>query len=147
MTKQHLVVALAGLGCLALGWVGAELVTAQDDGAEPQTRLAVLWTSGDPEVAHRMLLMYVNASQRAGWFDENLIIIWGPSSRLVAADKDLQAKIKAMAEAGVRFQACIACADSYGVTGTLRELGVEVKGMGAPLTRLLQDDDWDVITI
>ena len=47
---------------------------------------------------------------------------------------------------GVRFQACIACAEMYGVSPKLRELGVEVKPMGEPLTRLLQDDGWDVMT-
>ena len=37
-------------------------------------------------------------------------------------------------------------ADMYGVTPNLRELGVEVKPMGEPLTRLLQDDGCDVMT-
>ncbi len=111
------------------------------------TRLAVLWTSDDPLLAQRMLLMYVGASQRAHWFDENLIIIWGPSAKLVAEDKEIQAKIQSMMKAGVKFQACVACASMYGVVDPLRALGVEVKGMGAPLTKILQDDGWKVMTL
>ena len=68
------------------------------------------------------------------------LIVWGPSARLLAGDKDLQAKIKAMIKDGVVVQACIACADSYGVTETLRGLGIEVKAMGKPLTDILQSD-------
>jgi hypothetical protein len=50
----------------------------------------------------------------------------------LVADKNLQAEIKAMMADGVVAQACIACADSYGATRQLRDLGIEVKGMGIP---------------
>ena len=50
-----------------------------------------------------------------------------------------------MQEAGIEVVACRACADAYGVTGTLEALGVEVKYMGEPLTRMLKGD-WEVLT-
>ncbi len=109
------------------------------------TRLAVVWTSGDPDVAHRVCFMYTHAAKRNNWFDEINLIVWGPSARLLAADKDLQAKVDAMMKDGINVQACIVCADSYGVTETLRSFGIEVKGMGKPLTGRLQSD-WKVIT-
>jgi hypothetical protein len=111
----------------------------------PAGRLAVVWTSGDPEVAHRMCLMYSHAAKTAGWFGEVQLIVWGPSARLLAADKDLQAKVAAMQKDGVVVRACVVCADSYGVTARLRELGLEVKPMGPPLTELLKAD-WKVLT-
>ena len=40
---------------------------------------------------------------------------------------------------GVVFQSCIACANMYGVTPALRDLGIEVKPMGEPLTKRIQD--------
>lgn len=101
--------------------------------------LAVVWTSGDPEVAHRVCLMYTHAARKANWFDEVRLVVWGPSANLLAGDKDLQVKIKAMMADGVVVQACIVCADSYGVTESLRGLGIEVKGMGQPLTQMLKD--------
>jgi hypothetical protein len=100
-------------------------------------RLAVVWASGDPEVAHRVCLMYTHAAKRAGWADEVTLIVWGPSSRLLAADKDVQAKVKQMMQDGVRVEACIACANSYGITDDIRALGIEVKPMGEPLTDML----------
>ncbi len=149
MTKQSTAVLLLIVGGVALGMNVAPGAVAQSTKVEAKapTRLAVLWTSDNPLLAHRMLLMYVGASQRAHWFDENLIIIWGPSAKLVAEDKEIQAKIRSMMKAGVKFQACVACASMYGVTDQLRAMGVEVKGMGAPLTKILQDDDWDVMTL
>ena len=69
------------------------------------------------------------------------LIIWGPSQRLLVADKDVQAKIAAMRDAGVVVEACIACATSYGIVDDLKELGLEVKGMGGPLTDILKNDE------
>ena len=46
---------------------------------------------------------------------------------------------------GVKVQACVACADSYGVSQALRDLGLEVKAMGVPLTGMLKDD-WKMLT-
>jgi hypothetical protein len=60
--------------------------------------------------------------------------VWGPSSKLLAGDKALQAKIKTMLQDGVKIQACQACTDSYGVTEQLRAMEIEVKYMGKPLT-------------
>jgi hypothetical protein len=134
----------------ALAVVGTVMMLAQPatpplSAASAETKLAVVWTSGDPEVAHRVCLMYAHAATTQKWFDRVTLIVWGPSARLLAADKDVQAKIKSMMEDGVLVQACVVCADSYGVSERLRELGLEVKAMGLPLTRMLKDD-WKVIT-
>ena len=72
-------------------------------------------------------------------------VVWGPSARLLAGDKDLQAKIKGMLDDGVKIQACLACTDSYGVTEQLRKMGIEVKYMGKPFTDLIQQN-WHVLT-
>jgi hypothetical protein len=132
---------------------GALMIAATQPQQEPQSsaaavdgeRLAVVWTSGDPEVAHRMCLMYTHAAKRVGWFDEVRLIVWGPSARLLAADKDLQAKIADMQESGVVVQACVVCADSYGVSDDLRDLNIEVKPMGKPLSDLVKTG-WRVLT-
>ena len=118
---------------------------ARADNDEP-TRLAVVWTSGDAHVAHKMVFMYVYNAQKRGWYDQTLLIVWGPSSRLLAGDKELQAKVRQMADEGVKLQACKACADMYGVSPALSELGVVVKYMGEPLSQILQDDGWDTMT-
>jgi hypothetical protein len=109
------------------------------------SRLAVLWSSGDPDVAHRVCFMYTHNAKKQKWFDEVTLIVWGPSARLLAGDKDLQAEVRSMIADGVNVQACLACSDSYGVTEQLRRLGIDVKYMGKPLTDLLQQG-WKVLT-
>jgi len=132
------------LACIAGGAFCAFGGNARAD--EPRrTRLAVLWTSGDPDVAHQACFMYTHNARKAGWFDEVRLIVWGPSAKLLAGDKNLQAEVKAMIADGVKVQACVACANSYGVSDDLRALGIEVKGMGKPLSNLIQSD-WKVLT-
>jgi hypothetical protein len=119
--------------------------SASETPATPR-KLTIVWTSGDPEVAHRMVLMYGHAAKKNEWFDEIRVIIWGPSSRLTAADKDIQAKLAEMKASGVILEACVVCADSYGVTDRLRELGINVKPMGKPLSDTIQDSTTHVVT-
>ena len=118
--------------------------TSVNVGMDP-SRLAVLWTSGDREVALKVAFMYTLNAKSRGWFDEVTLIVWGPSSRLLAQDQELQEYVQRMAEEGVTIVACQACADSYGVSEELEALGIEVKYMGVPLTEMLKGD-WKVLT-
>jgi hypothetical protein len=122
------------------------LAAAQQTRAQETDKLAVVWTSGDPDVAHRMCLMYTQAARTQGWFDEVTLIVWGPSQRLLAADKDIQEKVAAMREDGVLVEACIACARSYGLVDRLEALGLPVRPMGEPLSDYLKDDGWQVVS-
>ena len=108
-------------------------------------RLAVIWSSGDPMIAHKVCFMYTHNAKRRGWFDEVTLIVWGPSAELLTRDASLQEAIKAMKADGVVLEACKACSDSYGASETLTELGIDVKYMGVPLTEMLQGD-WQVLT-
>lgn len=144
MTRRILMTVALPLALTIGVTVFACLAGAQEK-SSPDGRLAVIWTSGDPEVAHRVCFMYTQNAKKQKWFDEVTLIVWGPSARLLAGDKDLQAKVKAMIGDGVKVQACLACADSYGVTQQLRDLGIEVKYMGKPLTDLLKQG-WKVLT-
>ncbi len=109
-------------------------------------KLAVLWTSGDPDVAEKMGFMYTYNAKKQGWFDEVVLIVWGPSAKLLSENEMLQDYIKDMQEAGVKVEACTACAKMYGVNEQLEELGIEVKGMGIPLTNYLKDG-WKTLSL
>ena len=114
-------------------------VKAQDQDMETKKeKLVVLWTSGDPDVAEKSCLMYTHAAKRNGWFDEVVLIVWGSSSRLLAENEALQEKVKAMIKDGVILEACIACSNMLGVTEELKALGIDVKGMGVPLTNYMK---------
>jgi len=113
--------------------------------AQDNSKLVVVWTSGDKDVAIKMVYMYTFNAKKQGWFDDVTFVIWGPSSKLLSEDAELQEYLGRMKEAGINLQACIACANMYGVTDKLRSMGVEVKGMGKPLTDMLKAD-YKVIT-
>lgn len=100
--------------------------------------LIILWTSGDPDVALKMVFMYAGTSARVKWWGHVKLIIWGPSSKLTAENPEIQQGIAKMQENGVIIEACKACADDYGVSDTLSSLGIDVKYMGKPLTEYLK---------
>jgi hypothetical protein len=108
-------------------------------------KLAVVWTSGDKEVAEKMVFMYTFNAAKYKWWDQINFIIWGPSSKLLSEDKDLQEYIGKMKEVGINVYACKACADMYGVSADLEKIGAEVKYMGKPLSEYLESD-FKVIT-
>jgi hypothetical protein len=105
---------------------------------ENQDELYVLWTSGDRNVALSMVFMYTFNSKAKGWWEDVCLIVWGPSAKLLAEDAELQDRVRQMLEASIDVVACRACADMYGVSEILEKLGVEVKGMGHPLSQLLK---------
>lgn len=100
--------------------------------------LLIVWTSGDPEVAHKMVFMYAFNAQKNGWWDQVTLLIWGPSSKLSSEDKEIQASLKKMQDQGVELLACKGCADLYGVSSKLEELGIEVKYTGTYLTDFMK---------
>ena len=111
-----------------------------------ENKICLVWVNGDREAALNMLFMYALNSKLQGWWDEVRLIVWGPSAKLLAGDVELQTEIKQMAEAGVQVWACKACADRYGVSAALQEIGVLVRYTGEPFTQMLQAD-WKVLTI
>jgi hypothetical protein len=119
---------------------------AEGEGADPTGRLMVVWTSADPDVADKVCLMYTHAAKTYGWFAEVTLVVWGPSQRLLVGDPTLQAKVAAMREDGIVVQACVACASKLDLVDELETLGVEVKGMGVPLTEALKDPGTEVLT-
>jgi hypothetical protein len=144
MRKLNIV--LAGGILLAGVLAGQVFVNAQNTEYQAQSsKLAVVWTSGDADVAYKVCFMYTNAAKTSKWFDEVTLIVWGPSSRILAGDEKLQEEIKKMMDNGVDVKACVACANMYGVADKLRQLGIEVKGMGKPLSEMLKSD-WKVLT-
>ena len=110
-----------------------------------ENRLAVIWSSADREVARTVCFMYTHNAKRNNWFDEVHLIIWGPSALMLSHDLELQVEIQAMKQSGVVVEACQRCTDMLRVSDELRELDIDVKPMGLPLTNMLKDC-WKVLT-
>ncbi len=111
-----------------------------------EDKLVVLWTSGDRDVALKMTFMYTYNAKAQGWWNDITLVVWGPSAKLLSVDLELREYVQKMIGAGIRVQACKACSDSYGVSDNLAALGIEVKGMGQPLTAYLKEPNTHVIT-
>ncbi len=109
-------------------------------------KLAVLWTSGDPDVAEKMGFMYTYNAKKQGWFDDVVLIVWGPSAKLLTENKMLQDYVKEMQKIGVKVEACTACAQMYGVNQQLIDMGIDVKGMGIPLSNYLKEG-WQTLSL
>jgi len=109
-------------------------------------KLVVLWTSGDPDVAEKMGFMYTYNAKKQGWFDEVVLVVWGPSAKLLTENKMLQDYVKRMQDAGVKVEACMACARMYEVDEQLLEMGIDVKGMGIPLSNYLKEG-WQTLSL
>lgn len=109
---------------------------AQD--ISPQETLVVIWSSRDPDVAHNLAFMYAGNSLKKSWWPRVVFVVWGPSAQALAEDEGLQKGLAGLKEAGVELQACKACADRYGVSDQLQDMGVDVIYMGQPLTHYLR---------
>lgn len=118
---------------------------AADNPGIPE-KLVVLWTSGDREVALKMVFMYTLNSKIREWWEEVCLIVWGPSTKLLAGDPELQEYMGRIIASGVEVLACKACTDSFGVTEDLKKMGIDVKYMGEPFTGILKGNN-RVITI
>lgn len=126
---------------LWMGLMVMQISAAQaqsDDRDSIPDKLVVILSSDDPHVAETVALMYTHAAKSNGWFKEVTLIVWGPSAKMVTENAKIQEKLKKMQKDGVVLEACIACANMYGVADDLKKLGIDVKGMGKPLTAYLK---------
>ena len=110
-------------------------MSAQDNGPD---KLVVIWSSGDPDVAKKLVFMYTKNSRLRDWWAKVDLVVWGPSAELISRDEELQEELEDLKAAGVNLLACKACADMYGVADKLEGLGIKVIYMGVSLTDYLK---------
>lgn len=109
-------------------------------------KLVILWTSGDRDVALKMVFMYTYNAMRNNWWEDITLVVWGPSAKLLTEDKELQDYLARILESGVTVKACKGCADQYGVSGELEELGITVLYIGKEFTDYIKEGR-EVLTI
>ena len=108
-------------------------------------KLLLVWSTEEVEVAKKMILLYSSVILERGYWDEAHLMIWGPSARVLAENKELQNMLQVVQSSGVETSACVVCSDDYGVSEKLQALGVKTMHTGELLTEALQSD-WKVIT-
>jgi hypothetical protein len=87
--KKRILFAMLFTACIlfpgALVWAQADSSSTESDQTEipGNEKLVIVWTSGDREVALKMVFMYtLNAKTRA-WWDDITLVVWGPSAKLL----------------------------------------------------------------
>jgi len=108
-------------------------------------KLLIVWSSGEIEVAKKLVLLYGSVILPRGYWDEAHLMVWGPSAKLLAENTELQAMVANVIKSGVKASVCVVCSDDYGVTKQLRAMGIEPTHTGEFLTQALKSD-WKVIT-
>ncbi|MEI7501424.1 MAG: DsrE family protein [Bacteroidota bacterium] len=104
-------------------------------------KLHLLWTTGEKEVAMKVIFPYLINAKANGWWDEINLIIWGPSTKLTSDDEDIQTELKDVIDSGITVEACLACTDAYKITEKMTSLDITVRFMGAPFTEYLNSQD------
>ncbi|MDD2781380.1 DsrE family protein [Sulfuricurvum sp.] len=108
-------------------------------------KLLIVWSSGEIEVAKKLVLLYGSVILPRGYWDEAHLMVWGPSAKLLAENTQLQEMVAKVIESGVKASVCVVCSDDYGVTEQLSSLGIEPTHTGEFLTQALKND-WKVVT-
>jgi hypothetical protein len=138
---------LSLIACLLISWPASIRALSPTDNhtlmmnteeAEKE-QLVVVWTSGDREVAEKMVFMYTYNAKKYSWWEDITLLVWGPSAKLLTEDEDLQQRVKAMLESGIHVLACKGCADMYGISAELEEIGVTVRYTGTDLTDFIKE--------
>lgn len=109
------------------------------------TRLFVILSSADREVALEAGLVYPLNAMKNKWMDDVKLIVFGPSEKLAVYDADVQGKLKELQEVGVEVMACKWCADRMGIAGALEKAGITVVYVGPIISQLLKDG-WAPLT-
>lgn len=111
-----------------------------------KNKLNILWANADPVTSELMVMMYVKNAISQGWWDEVQVIIWGATAKLVAENTHIQSLIEKAMQTGVKFTACESCAVELGVNQKIKDLGIELRFMGEPLTKIIKQGE-KLITI
>lgn len=140
--------AIGGLFFSAPGLAQSETTVpaAEPASVAASEKLVILWTSGDREVALKMVFMYTYNAKTRGWWDDITLVVWGPSAKLLCEDEELQGYMKKILEAGVHVRACKGCSDQYGISEELEALGITVLYIGKELTDYIKEGR-EILTI
>jgi len=109
------------------------------------TKLFVLLSTGDREVALEVGLVYPFHAADEKWMDEVKFIIFGPSEKLAAYDMEVQARLRELSRVGVDVIACKWCADRMGITDLLEKSGIKVEYVGPIISQLIKEG-WPSLT-
>ena len=103
-----------------------------------RSHFVIIWSTRDREVFRELIYPYLLNSKTKGWWQSATLVVWGPSDLTLIENLDIQDNIEELMVAGIKVEACLACADNYGIADKMKDLGIDVKYMGNPTTGYLK---------
>ena len=94
-----------------------------------EPKVLIIISSTDREVIWTALL-YARSAIAGDWMGSTKVIIWGPSSKIIAEDIELQDDVRQIIYLGERVYVCKACSDKYRASDKLEGLGCDVVYVG-----------------
>jgi hypothetical protein len=108
-------------------------------------KVFVIIADADREKALEVSLIYPLNCTKNTWLKEVKVILFGPSEKLAAFDKQVQEKIQDIKGFGAEVLACKWCADRMNITPQLEAQGIKVAYVGPVISELIKDG-WAQLT-
>ncbi|WP_320035155.1 DsrE family protein [Halarcobacter sp.] len=106
-----------------------------------QKEAKILWTTDNKETALNMVLLYAHNAKLKGWMEEVSVLVWGTSQKLISQDKEIQEKVKAMIDDGVKVTACLKCAENMQIAEGLEACNIDIYYTGELLSDWIKSGD------
>jgi hypothetical protein len=106
-----------------------------------QKEAKILWTTDNKETAMNMVLLYAHNAKIHGWMKEVSILVWGASQKLIIQDKEIQEKIKVMIDDGIKFTACLKCAENMEIAEGLEACHIDLFYTGELLSNWIKSGE------
>ncbi|RXJ67158.1 DsrE family protein [Halarcobacter ebronensis] len=106
-----------------------------------QKEAKILWTTDNKDTSIHMVLLYAHNAKLKGWMDDVSVLVWGASQKLIAQDKEIQDKVKAMIDDGVKVTACLKCAQNMEIAEGLEACNIDVYYTGELLSNWIKSGD------
>jgi intracellular sulfur oxidation DsrE/DsrF family protein len=101
--------------------------------SRPSDKIVVFWTSQDREIAQNMVFHYTRNFQLDSNWKRVRLVIWGPSIRLLALDKELQEHLEELKRIGIELQACESNIHANDFSDDLLRLGFDIVSISDPI--------------
>jgi len=112
-----------------------------------KNKLLLVISTDNPDSILKFPLLYGGVSLPRGYWEEVHIMFWGASILQARDNESIRTKVIQMQEGGVKFSACIVCAEEYDAVESLEAIGIISNHTGELLTLALKSDEWAMMTI
>lgn len=83
--------------------------------------------------------MYALNAMKHGWLEDVKLVLFGPAEQLFLEDPDFQDLVRQFMELAKTPLACRYLSDREGTSERLRDLGLDVQFVGAPISEAIRE--------